>query len=318
MLTPRRPGRSTLRQLRCSDARRADWRFGPVTPLARRHGAAPRADARSGRARALFNSVAQHRPGSRRPIDRHLRREGPAERRLLRRDRRRAVEDHRQGRDVGAGDRRPDPQLVGRRGRRVGNESRHRLHRHGRVVHPRQHHAGRRRLQVDRRRQDVDARRLPDDASASRRSASIRPTRTSSSSRRSASYSVAERRARRLQDHRRRQDVEAHAVPRQQDRRRRPLDRSQQSRTSIYAALWEAFRMEYTMSSGGPGSGLFKSTDGGEHWTEITRNPGLPRGHRSARSACRSRARTRIASTRSSRTTTAASSAPTTRARRGR
>jgi len=44
----------------------------------------------------------------------------------------------------------------------------------------------------------------------------------------------------------------------------------------IYAALWEAFRMEYTMSSGGPGSGLFKSTDGGEHWTEITHNPGLP------------------------------------------
>ncbi|HKV98278.1 MAG TPA: hypothetical protein VJN96_00575, partial [Vicinamibacterales bacterium] len=44
----------------------------------------------------------------------------------------------------------------------------------------------------------------------------------------------------------------------------------------VYAALWEAFRMEYTMSSGGPGSGLFKSTDGGEHWTEITRNPGLP------------------------------------------
>src|SRR5258708_35132249 len=32
------------------------------------------------------------------------------------------------------------------------------------------------------------------------------------------------------------------------------------------------------MSRGGPGSGLFKSTDGGEHWTEITRNPGLPAG----------------------------------------
>src|SRR6476661_6203676 len=46
----------------------------------------------------------------------------------------------------------------------------------------------------------------------------------------------------------------------------------------IYAAMWEAFRVEYTMSSGGPGSGLFKSTDGGEHWTEITRNPGLPAG----------------------------------------
>jgi photosystem II stability/assembly factor-like uncharacterized protein len=46
----------------------------------------------------------------------------------------------------------------------------------------------------------------------------------------------------------------------------------------IYAALWQAFRNEYTMSSGGPGSGLFKSTDGGETWKEITRNPGLPQG----------------------------------------
>ncbi len=44
----------------------------------------------------------------------------------------------------------------------------------------------------------------------------------------------------------------------------------------IYASLWEAFRKEYTMSSGGPGSGMFKSTDGGDTWTEITRNPGMP------------------------------------------
>ena len=44
----------------------------------------------------------------------------------------------------------------------------------------------------------------------------------------------------------------------------------------MYAAMWEAYRKEYQMSSGGPGSGLFKSTDGGEHWTEITRNPGMP------------------------------------------
>ena len=44
----------------------------------------------------------------------------------------------------------------------------------------------------------------------------------------------------------------------------------------IYAALWEAFRKPWGMSSGGPGSGLFKSTDGGDTWTELTRNPGLP------------------------------------------
>jgi len=46
----------------------------------------------------------------------------------------------------------------------------------------------------------------------------------------------------------------------------------------MYAAMWEAFRNEYTMSSGGPGSGLFKSTDGGETWKEITRNTGMPSG----------------------------------------
>jgi photosystem II stability/assembly factor-like uncharacterized protein len=46
----------------------------------------------------------------------------------------------------------------------------------------------------------------------------------------------------------------------------------------IYAALWEAYRNAFEMSSGGPGSGLFKSTDGGDHWTEISRAPGLPKG----------------------------------------
>ncbi len=46
----------------------------------------------------------------------------------------------------------------------------------------------------------------------------------------------------------------------------------------LYAALWEAYRLEYQMSSGGPGSGLYKSTDGGDTWTDITRNPGMPTG----------------------------------------
>ena len=45
----------------------------------------------------------------------------------------------------------------------------------------------------------------------------------------------------------------------------------------MYAALWEAWRKSWGMSSGGPGSGLFRSTDGGETWTEITRAEGLPR-----------------------------------------
>jgi photosystem II stability/assembly factor-like uncharacterized protein len=45
----------------------------------------------------------------------------------------------------------------------------------------------------------------------------------------------------------------------------------------IYAALWQAYRNSWEMSSGGPGTGIFKSTDGGDHWTEISRNPGLPK-----------------------------------------
>lgn len=46
----------------------------------------------------------------------------------------------------------------------------------------------------------------------------------------------------------------------------------------LYAALWEAHRTPWSLSSGGPGSGLFKSTDGGDTWVEISRHPGLPRG----------------------------------------
>jgi photosystem II stability/assembly factor-like uncharacterized protein len=45
----------------------------------------------------------------------------------------------------------------------------------------------------------------------------------------------------------------------------------------LYAGLWEVYRKPWTLESGGPGSGIFKSTDGGDTWTEITRNPGLPR-----------------------------------------
>jgi len=46
----------------------------------------------------------------------------------------------------------------------------------------------------------------------------------------------------------------------------------------LYAAMWQAQRMPWGLISGGPGSGLYKTTDGGEHWTNLTHNPGLPKG----------------------------------------
>ncbi len=46
----------------------------------------------------------------------------------------------------------------------------------------------------------------------------------------------------------------------------------------LYATMWQAQRLPWGLISGGPGSGLYKTTDGGEHWTNLTHNPGLPRG----------------------------------------
>jgi photosystem II stability/assembly factor-like uncharacterized protein len=46
----------------------------------------------------------------------------------------------------------------------------------------------------------------------------------------------------------------------------------------IFATCWETRRNFWNISSGGPGSGLFRSTDGGDTWEEISRAPGLPDG----------------------------------------
>ena len=46
----------------------------------------------------------------------------------------------------------------------------------------------------------------------------------------------------------------------------------------LYAAMYRLRRTPWTLDAGGGRSGLWKSTDGGDSWTEITRNAGLPRG----------------------------------------
>ncbi len=46
----------------------------------------------------------------------------------------------------------------------------------------------------------------------------------------------------------------------------------------LYATFWEAIRRPWELVSGGPGSGIFRSNDGGDTWTELTRAKGLPKG----------------------------------------
>ena len=48
--------------------------------------------------------------------------------------------------------------------------------------------------------------------------------------------------------------------------------------TTFYAGMWRLIRTPYSLESGGEGSGLYKSTDGGETWTNITSKKGLPKG----------------------------------------
>jgi photosystem II stability/assembly factor-like uncharacterized protein len=45
----------------------------------------------------------------------------------------------------------------------------------------------------------------------------------------------------------------------------------------LYAGMWQFRRQPDFFTSGGPGSGLYKSTDGGENWQKLT--AGIPAGH---------------------------------------
>ena len=46
----------------------------------------------------------------------------------------------------------------------------------------------------------------------------------------------------------------------------------------LYASTWRVHRSPFELSSGGEGSALWKSKDGGETWTNISDNKGLPTG----------------------------------------
>ncbi len=46
----------------------------------------------------------------------------------------------------------------------------------------------------------------------------------------------------------------------------------------VYAAMWQMSRQHWTFASGGPGSGIYQTTDGGTTWANISHRPGLPAG----------------------------------------
>ena len=46
----------------------------------------------------------------------------------------------------------------------------------------------------------------------------------------------------------------------------------------LYASFWQVVRHPWDFESGGPDSGIWKTTDGGDTWKELTHNPGLPKG----------------------------------------
>lgn len=46
----------------------------------------------------------------------------------------------------------------------------------------------------------------------------------------------------------------------------------------LYASMWDVRRRPWGLRHGGPGSGIFRSNDGGDTWQELTRNKGLPTG----------------------------------------
>ena len=46
----------------------------------------------------------------------------------------------------------------------------------------------------------------------------------------------------------------------------------------LFAAIWQVRRTPWSLTSAGPESGLWRSTDGGDTWTDLTDSPGMPDG----------------------------------------
>ena len=137
-------------------------------------------------------------------------------------------------------------------------------------------------LQLHRRRRDLDQLGLPDSERIAKILVDPRDGNTVFACVTGKLWSDS-RRARRLQDDRRRQDVDAGAQGREPVDRLRRLSMDAKNPDVLFASLWDFRRKGWTFRSGGDsadapsGSGLYRSTDGGASWTELTETAtGLP------------------------------------------
>ena len=214
-------------------------------------------------------------PVPRRPRARGGGRAGAAGAFLLRRGRRRRVGERERRAHVGADLRRAADRLD-RRDRRRALRPARALRRLGRGRHALGHLARQRHVPLRRRRQDLGARR-PRGHPADRRASSwIRATPNVVFVAALGHAYGPEPRARRLPLEGRREELDARPLQGREHRRDRPRASIRANPKTILAALWQTRRPPWNIypPSNGPGSGLYRSDDGGDTWKAVA--GGLP------------------------------------------
>ena len=195
---------------------------------------------------------------------------------LLRRLLRRRLEDRGRRHQLAQRLRRLLQRGLRRRGRRVRLRPQRHIRRNRRVLHPPERLPRRRRVQVHRRRRHL-AQRRPGAHPPHRPRASPPPEPGPCLRRRVRPRLRTQPRARRLPL---KDGGETWELVLHKSDRAGAVDISMDANNPriLYAAIYQAQRYPWIHESGGEDSGLYKSTDGGDTWENISSRPGMPEG----------------------------------------